>query len=48
MDVRCSAMFVSSVLCYAENFDPPPNPYISEMAFSCRFQKVYTNPPTPP
>ena len=27
---------------------PPPNPYISEMAFSCRFQKVYTYPPPPP
>ena len=24
---------------------PSPNPYISEMAFSCRFQKVYTYPP---
>ena len=24
---------------------PPPNPHISEMAFSCRFQKVYTYPP---
>ena len=24
---------------------PPPNPYISEMAFSHRFQKVYTYPP---
>ena len=27
---------------------PSPNPYISEMAFSCRFQKVYTYPPPPP
>ena len=27
---------------------PPPNPYISEMAFSCRFQKVYTYPPPLP
>ena len=26
---------------------PSPNPYISEMAFSCRFQKVYTYPPPP-
>ena len=24
---------------------PPPNPYISETAFSHRFQKVYTYPP---
>ena len=24
---------------------PSPNPYISEMAFSCRFQKVYSPPP---
>ena len=23
-----------------KNVTPPPNPYISEMAFSCRFQKV--------
>ena len=27
---------------------PVPKPYISEMAFSCRFQKVYTLPPPPP
>ena len=26
---------------------PPPNPYISEAAFSCRFQKVHTYPPPP-
>ena len=25
--------------------DPPPHPYISETAFSHRFQKVYTYPP---
>ena len=32
-----------------KNVNPsPPNPYISEMAFSCRFQKVYTYPPPPP
>ena len=24
---------------------PPPNPYISETAFSHRFQKAYTYPP---
>ena len=39
----------SNVLCYAEKCgSPPPNPYISEMAPSCRFQKVYTYPPPPP
>ena len=26
---------------------PPPNPYISETAFSHRFQKVYPHPPPP-
>ena len=26
---------------------PPPNPYISEMTFSHRFQKVYIYPPPP-
>ena len=37
----------SNLLCYTEKWQPPPspNPYISEMAFSCRFQKVYTYPP---
>ena len=38
----------SNVLCCAEKCDhlppPPPNPYISETAFSRRFQKVYTYP----
>ena len=37
----------SNVLCNAKKC-PPPNPYISEMAISCRFQKVYTYPPPPP
>ena len=27
---------------------PPPNPYVSETAFSHRFQKAYTYPPPPP
>ena len=34
-------------LCLLKNvtsYPPPPNPYISEMAFSHRFQKVYTYP----
>ena len=32
-----------------KNGNPPsPSPYISEIAFSCRFQKVYTYPPPPP
>ena len=29
------------------NSSPPPTPYISETAFSHRFQKVYTSPPPP-
>ena len=28
-----------------DHLPPPPNPYISETAFSHRFQKVYTTPP---
>ena len=28
-----------------KNVTPPPNPYISETAFSHRFQKIYTYPP---
>ena len=31
-----------------DHLPPPPNPYISETAFSHRFQKVYTAPPPPP
>ena len=30
-----------------KNATPSPNPYISEMASSHRFQKVYTYPPPP-
>ena len=45
LHVLCTSSHM--VLC-AQKCDhrPPPNPYISEMAFSHRFQKV--SPPTPP
>ena len=34
---------------YSKIWSPiPPNPYISETAFSQRFQKVYAYPPHPP
>ena len=38
----------SSFQLFAQNYGhlpPPPTPYISEMAFSHRFQKVYVYPP---
>ena len=44
--VRCP--FYSSVLKIVTTYPPPPNPYISETAFSHRFQKAYTYPPPPP
>ena len=41
------ADFAALVLKNATTYPPPPNPYISEMAFSDRFRRVYTyHPPT--
>ena len=42
--VQCRVCVHRPMCCAAlKNVNPsPPNPYISEMAFSCRFQKVYT------
>ena len=38
--LKSSASVLKNMVTY-----PPPNPYISETAFSHRFQKVYTYPP---
>ena len=45
--MQCCVCVHCPMCCAAlKNHNPsPPNPYISEMAFSCRFQKVYTYPP---
>ena len=50
LTVQCCVCVHRPMCCAAlKNDNPsPPNPYISEMAFSCRFQKVYTYPPPPP
>ena len=47
LTVQCCVCVHRPMCCAAlKNDNPsPPNPYISEMAFSCRFQKVYTYPP---
>ena len=42
---KISRFVVQSVAALKNDNPSPPNPYISEMAFSCRFQKVYTYPP---
>ena len=44
---KISRFVVQSVAALKNDNPSPPNPYISEMAFSCRFQKVYTYPPPP-
>ena len=42
----CNRVHVSRLQLCAQNCDPPPpNPYISETAFSHRFRKAYTYPP---
>ena len=38
----------SSVRKTVTTYPRPPNPYISETAFSHRFRKAYTYPPPPP
>ena len=49
MFIAClRADFAALVLKNVTTYPRPPNPYISEMAFSHRFQKVYTYPPPPP
>ena len=47
LTVQCCVCVHRPMCCAAlKNDNPsPPNPNISEMAFSCRFQKVYTYPP---
>ena len=41
------ANFAALVLNNATTYPPPPNPYISEMAFSHRFRKGIHIPPPP-
>ena len=45
--MQCRVCVHRPMCCAAlKNVKPsPPNPYISETAFSCTFQKVYTYPP---
>ena len=45
--MQCRVCVHRPMCCAAlKNVNPsPPNPYISETAFSCTFQKVYTYPP---
>ena len=47
--VLCIVHFAALFAQKCDHLTPPPNPnpYISETAFSHRFQKVYTYPPPP-
>ena len=42
--VLCIVHFAAPFAQKCDHLPPPPNPYISETAFSHRFQKVYTYP----
>ena len=44
----CVSSLVQLCAQNCDHLPPPPNPYISETAFSHRFQKAYTYPPPPP
>ena len=46
--VLCIVQFAAPFAQKCDHLPPPPlDPYISETAFSHRFQKVYTSPPPP-
>ena len=47
MHVCVNRQMGSSDLKSVSTYPPPPNPYISETAFSHRFQKAYTYPHAP-